>query len=281
MSEENINALGSLFSKPDVRDYVAKSNMGADEFPASFKLSYLPAVKNQGAVGSCVAHAIASVAEWYNRHETKKFVKMSTGYIYGNRMLTLHKGSGMYTRDAIKTMTKYGDVPNEYFPHNVEVPSATELFEKEVADIESVGYNYKFKSYYKLKDTNAIKAHLMSNNPVIFSMYWFDDIKIVDGVMQTKCVKTAKTGGHCMVIYGWNEKGWIVQNSWGTTWGNKGRFILPYDVSTKEMWGVTDAEPGDTVTIKKPYSTSVGRIFASVLNKVISWFYNLKYKDEV
>lgn len=272
--------LGSLFSIPDVRDYVAHSNKSDDEIPKEFTLNYLPAIKNQGAVGSCVAHSLATVAEYYTKKETGKKTKMSTGYIYGNRMFSTHKGSGMYTRDALKTMTKYGDVPYEYFPDNVEVPYAIELFEQKVEEIEHLGYNFKFKAYYKLTDEKAIKTHLLSGNPVVMAMPWYDDIKIVDGVMVTKQVKTKKTGGHCMVIVGWNETGWVVQNSWGTLWGNKGRFILPYDVVIRETWGPTDAEPGDEITIKKPFSTPCGRFLATIINKVISWVYNLTHKNK-
>ena len=83
-----------------------------------------------------------------------------------------------------------------------------------------------------------------------------------------------------MVIIGWNEIGWVVQNSWGTLWGNKGRFILPYDVTIRETWGPTDAEPGDEITIKKPFSTPCGRFLATIINKVISWVYNLIHKNK-
>ena len=62
MSKERI--LGALFSKPDVRDYVATTKM--EEFPDAFELK-LPKVKNQGTVGSCVAHALSTVVEYFNK----------------------------------------------------------------------------------------------------------------------------------------------------------------------------------------------------------------------
>ena len=273
---EKTHSLGSLFSIPDLRDYKASASM-TKEIPASFVLK-MPDVKNQGSVGSCVAHAVATVTEYYSKKETGKRVKMSTGYIYGNRLLSLHKGSGMYTRDAIKTMTKYGDVTYEEFPHNVEVPYAIELFEQESAKLEEAGLNYKFASYFKLKDELAIKEHILDGNPVIFSMYWFDDIKIKDGVMQTAAVKTKKTGGHCMVIYGWNETGWLVQNSWGKYWGKNGRVTIPYSVPTKEFWGVLDAASDSSLILEKPFKTKFGAVVAKALHKVVSWGYNIYYK---
>lgn len=37
------------------------------------------------------------------------------------------------------------------------------------------------------------------------------------------------TGGHAFALVGYNRHGFIVQNSWGPTWGTKGFAILPYE----------------------------------------------------
>lgn len=270
MNEEFV--CGALFSKPDVRDYTASTELS--EFPKEFELD-MPKVKNQLSVGSCVAHALSTIVEYFNEKETGQYEEMSTGYIYGNRRLTLHKGPGMYIRDAVNTVVKYGDVPSAYFPVNVEVPYAIEKFENEVDNIESVGYHFKFAEYFKLKDEFAIKTSIMENGPVTFSMYWFDDIKIKDGVMQTKCIKTSKTGGHCMVIYGWNEIGWKVQNSWGSLWGSGGNVIIPYDVPFNEAWGIKDATADSSLVLKRPFKTKAGEKIAKLLNYIISFIYNI------
>ena len=267
---------GALFSKPDVRDYVASTKLS--EFPEEFELA-MPKVKNQGAVSSCVAHSLATIVEYFNKKETGRYREMSTGYIYGNRRLSLHKGSCMYTRDALRTVAKYGDVPNMYFPVNIEVPDAIERFEKNVGNIEDKGYKFKFKEYFKLKNEKSIKTSLMENGPVVFAMTWYDDIDIVDGIMNTDYVKTAKTSGHCMVIYGWNDIGWKVQNSWGTNWGDKGHMIVPYDVPFKEAWGVKDAESTSNLVIKKPFKTEFGAKIAKVLNNAILFVYNIFHKE--
>ena len=275
MSEEII--CGALFPKPDVRDYVAHA--GLSELPDEFELD-MPKVKNQMSVGSCVAHSLSTIVEYFNEKETGKYEEMSTGYIYGNRRLTTYKGKGMYTRDAIGTVAKYGDVPHTYFPVNVEVPYAIEKFESEVDQIESVGYHFKFAEYFKLNDESSIKTSIMENGPVAFSMYWFDDIKVKNGIMQTNCVKTSKTGSHCMVIYGWNEIGWKVQNSWGSTFGNDGTVIIPYDVPFNEVWGIKDATSDSSLILKKPFKTKIGAKIAKILNFVLSIAYNIFHKNK-
>lgn len=275
MSEEFV--CGALFSKPDVRDYVAYTELS--DFPKEFELD-MPKIKNQLNVGSCVAHSLSTVVEFFNQKETGKYEEMSTGYIYGNRRLTTHKGHGMYTKDAIRTVSKYGDVPNSYFPVNVEVPYAIEKFENEVDQIESTGYHFKFAEYFKLKDEFAIKTSIMENGPAILSMYWFDDIQVKNGVMATDCVVTDKTGGHCMVIYGWNEIGWKVQNSWGVLWGKGGNVVIPYDVRFKEVWGIKDAASDSSLILKKPFKTKFGEQIAKLLNYIISCVYNMSHKNK-
>lgn len=273
----NVAVCGALFSKPDVRDYVARTKLS--ELPKEFELE-MPKVKSQGAVWSCVAHALSTIVEYFNQKETGKYEEMSTGYIYGNRRLTLYKGKGMYPRDAICTVVKYGDVPNAHFPVNVEVPDAVEKFEGEADKIEPFGYRFKFAEYFKLKDELSIKTSIMENGPAALSMYWFDDIEVRDGVMHTNGVKTSKTGGHCMVIYGWNEIGWKVQNSWGSHWGNDGTVIIPYNVSIKEIWGIKDATADSSLILKKPFRTKFGEKIAKFLNNVISVMYNILHTSK-
>lgn len=80
-----------------------------------------------------------------------------------------------------------------------------------------------------------------------------------------------------MVIYGWNEQGWLVQNSWGKHWGANGRFTLPYNIPRKETWGVTDAKSTTLVEIKKPFKSKLGAWCAKIIHKIISWGYNISY----
>ena len=70
-----------------------------------------------------------------------------------------------------------------------------------------------------------------------------------------------------MFIYGWDERGWKVQNSWGEDWGNHGTMIVPYDMPIEEFWTLTD-NIIEGAEVKKPYSSKPGKIVAKVINKV-------------
>ena len=232
-------------SKVDIREYSASfSPCGASaetvEFPEEFELK-MPAVKNQGAIGSCVAHSLSTVIEYFNELQEGSYVKMSTGYIYGNRRKSDgFKGKGMYVSDALNTVVKYGDVPNKLFNSNIEVPEAIEVFEKKALDIAEEAYPNRFTEFFALNTVDDMKLNLMQNGPIVFSIQWYKGYYVEAGTNLLKFNTQIKDGSHCMVIYGWNKEGWLFQNSWGNTWGDGGRAVYPYDATIREAWGVED-----------------------------------------
>lgn len=230
-------SFGAIVSPKDVRDYRATCAVSTEAFPEEFELP-MPKVKNQGSVGSCVAHSLATTIEYFNQHQGDGNQKMSVGYIYGNRTNSSHQGVGMIIRDALQTVQKCGDVPNEKFDHNYEVPGIIELVKNKLVELFPDGYPYRITSYYRVYTDEEIKASLMQNGPVILCMQWFSDIRVKNGIITTN--EVASNSYHALVIYGWNNDGWKIQNSWGESWGNKGRAILPYSVTKTETWGVVD-----------------------------------------
>ena len=218
-----------------------------------------------------MGHAIATVIEYFNNLQQDNNEGMSVGYIYGNRTNTTHTGQGMYTREAIAAACKYGDVSEVLFPYNEEPPEIIEKFNEASERLFELGQPNRFTSYYRLYSDDEIKTSLMQNGPVIFAMQWYKDIKVIDGVITTS--QKADGGGHCMVIYGWNEKGWKIQNSWSEKWANGGRAILPYDVKIREAWGIIDTLTHTETNVVKPYNSKTGKVFAKVLN----FFINVGY----
>lgn len=233
-----MQSFGALPSKVDIRDYVAQVTAEVD-YPEEFELK-MCSVKNQGSVGSCVAHSISEVVEYFNQNQEGEYVRMSTGYIYGNRIGMGWDGEGMYTSDAIHNTVKYGTVPNELFDVNVEVPAAITRFSEKSFELAPSAFPNRFSSYFRLTSESAIKASLIKNGPVIFAIKWYSDYKVVNGLLVHDEANKAVSGHHCMVIYGWNKQGWKIQNSWGTSWGNQGRAVLPYATKLSEAYGVID-----------------------------------------
>lgn len=259
-----MEALGAIFSKLDVRDYVAKTTKSNSNNLNSYELP-LVRVKNQGQVGSCCAHVLSSVVEYFNYVQHNIKTEMSVGYIYGNRTKTTHKGKGMIIRDALKTLSTYGTVTKDKFPYNVEIPDAVNKFNQYANGLYEEGTISRISSYYKVKTEADIKNALKLKYPVVIGIEWYSDMKVVNGILTTN--KKTYRGGHCMLIYGWNENGWKVLNSHGITWGNRGTCIIPYDMNIREAWAVVD-NIKDGIQIKKPFSSKAGKTVAKVINAV-------------
>lgn len=231
---------GAIFSKPDVRDYKMKLVMGGVDLPEEYECPDMPEVKNQGSICSCVAHALATIVEWHSRRQGDSPEEMSTAFIYGNRLNSVWTGEGMVTRDAVDVVKKCGTCEKRYLPKNIETPEAIDYFKKNYYELSDKAFKYRFTAYTKVNDIETMKASLVKYGPMAIGMDWWRDITFSpDMVMQTS--QKGDAGGHCMVLYGYNKTGWLVQNSWGKGWGNKGgRLVIPYNVKIREVYQIID-----------------------------------------
>lgn len=259
--------LGALDSKIDLRDYKykpAKSTLTPEEYEL-----YHPKAKNQGSVGSCVAHVASEIAEYYNYTQHNSTHRMSAGFIYGYRYDYVE--DGMYLRDALKTLKSLGTVPNKYFSHNKEVPEIIDLVKSDYDTLKDY-LGSKISTYYRieLSDINSIKLALMNSGPVMASVEWYDDAYVnQSGVLTTSCNAQLSRGYHCILIYGWDTRGWKFLNSWGSSWGEGGTAVLPYDYKLREVWGVTDTITSDIrVPSKNKLVQLILKFISIVLNTI-------------
>lgn len=239
----------------DARDYkiVAASN-----FPETFTLELLPKVKDQGSKPTCVAHAASSVVEYFHEREHINRRVFSTEFIYGFRDIGYYIGDGMMIRNALTTLKNYGVPFNTECPGNNDVDEAMRHIEGNLMDFLEAADPHRISCYYRCNNTEEIKTALMHHGPVLVSMNTYTNAKLVDDVYTYDA--NDEYGRHCVMVYGWNENGWLIQNSWGKSWAGDGRFTLPFDYNFNEAWGMTDAiDPKD---IKQP-------------SKIRIWFYKI------
>jgi len=62
-------------------------------------------------------------------------------------------------------------------------------------------------------------------------------------------VNSKAIGGHAYALVGYNDIGFLVQNSWGTSWGNGGFAILPYEDWLDSAYDAWVARPGVPKTL--------------------------------
>ena len=64
-----------------------------------------------------------------------------------------------------------------------------------------------------------------------------------------RSVSNEPLGGHAFVFVGYNEVGFLVQNSWGANWGHKGYATLPYEDWLDNGYDAWVARPGVPQTL--------------------------------
>lgn len=230
-------------SPPDSRDYTLCRAMDVSgiDIPERYQLE-MPQAELQQA-GNCVAQANSTRVE-YNRADGEQ---ISVGWLYGNRRETTHKGSGLYPREALKTVIKYGNLPRKVFDTTAEVPYAIEAFEKAYPSA---------KEHAKVDDAQYIRLHTKEEVQRFILRYNTPVFGSLDG----SSISALSDPGalHCVLICGWKPVGEkyagesqmfnesvphdiVFHNSWGKNWRYNGYGTCTFDVF-KEMWGVIPME---------------------------------------
>ena len=268
MNEVNNFGFGAIPSSYDLRDYrISKSvDFSNIDLPEQYKID-VGYIKDQGQMGTCTAHSTATLLEYHYKKDTGFHKRMSTTFIYGLRSKVTEDpnfiGEGMKIRDALKAVNRYGDVAYYVMPGNYEYDKSERIVNGIDNDTLSMAYENRVSSYYKIKNESELKYSLLNDGPVIAGMYWFDNCKLIKNVYTYD--KTDTYTPHAVVIIGWDKNNWIVQNSWGKYWGDKGLFYIPIKESFGgifyEAYGVTD-------TIKNIYVPPNNK-FVNILNLII------------
>ena len=95
-------------------------------------------------------------------------------------------------------------------------------------------YNDPFFQYFRLSSVWHIKNNIIANGPCILAL----PVKDIESTLFWK--GTGDFGGHAICCVGYNKEGLILQNSWGYSFGNYGKCVLPYeDINyVIEAWGI-------------------------------------------
>lgn len=238
---------GAMPSPEDDRDFTpAMVTAEVREFPEEYEA---PATEilNQGSIGSCVAHSCATALAEGEEVNYEKHKEYSRGYIYGNRAATDSQGEGMYMRQALKNLNKSGAVYYPDFPYNKTYPEVKALIEKDAEELAKKAEPHKIINYYRCYTEEDIKAAVMDRGGCLICVPVYTDF--ARNLSKTKTNKLR--GYHAMIIVGWTKEGqWIVQNSWGKSWGYDGKLLMNTDYPVNEYWGITvnsNTDLGDDV----------------------------------
>jgi C1A family cysteine protease len=221
-------------------------------------------IENQGSAGSCVGCGTVGALEFLQIRNGLPFVDLSRLFVYYNARLQTRdtdKDDGTYIRLAFHTLTTLGTCSEKTWPYDLN-----NLFVRPSWESYREAYKHKTTSYYRITATkgqdliDAVKTALRAQHVVVFGMTVDQDyMNYTGGIMPMPKLTRLNAGGHCQVIVGYddNRQCWIIRNSWGTAWGEKGYAYVPYaylDVSDADDFWVpylagTQSPDVTTVTV--------------------------------
>ncbi|AFK05026.1 peptidase C1A papain [Emticicia oligotrophica DSM 17448] len=239
------NKIGGYRAGAIPADVKKKSSGKFDKLPSKVDLrEHLTEVEMQ--VGnSCVANAFAGAYEYLAKRTNGESSDVSRLYIYYNARWLVEeqdKDSGSIMFKAIEGLQEYGACSEELWPNDEEMI----LYEPDQSAYEH-GANFKIvDSEYIETDLELWKHTLAEGYPIAFCLNTFQSFdsatknkgrvpmpKPSDNVRETH-------GWHAMLCVGYSDPDnvFIVRNSWGKDWGDKGYCYIPYDyVMNKDFNG--------------------------------------------
>jgi C1A family cysteine protease len=187
-------------------------------------------VNDQGSTGSCVGWATADgvlrwhfvttgrVAKdellsprfiWMSAKETDQFITEPTTFI---------ETEGTSLKAALDVARKFGEVRDAVLPF-----STGALYTGDTNTFYALASQLKIHSYFNLK-VGDWKSWLATKGPILTRLdvdKTWDEATSTKGNLDVYKPDTVR-GGHAVAIVGYKPDRFIVRNSWGTTWGDKG-----------------------------------------------------------
>lgn len=208
-------------------------------------------VGDQGATGSCVGWASAdSVLRWHfvkkerittgellsvryiwmAAKETDEFIQRPTSFI---------EQSGTSLKAALDVARKYGIVKTEVLPFKENI-----LYEGTSRQFYILAAQLRIISYLNLlNNTRDWKRWIATEGPILTRLdvddsWW--NANATDGNLD-EYHKPDSPAGHAVALVGYTQDRFIVRNSWGKNWGDKGFAYasIPYAMAAfTETYGV-------------------------------------------
>lgn len=256
--------MGWLPDWPDIRDYTPEHELVAPllaqarikaprkKLPGKADLrAWCPPVEDQGQLGSCTANAGVALVEYFERRASGKHVDASRLFLYKatRNLLKLKGDTGAYLRTTMGALVLFGVPPEKFWPYSEKG------FDKEPpAFCYAFAANYNAISYFSLDPPGTtpaalierVKTYLAAGVPSMFGFTVYSSIEQAgdDGAIPLPGPKEQVSGGHAIVAVGYDDAkkirnrgggaketvgAFLIRNSWGEGWGEKGYGWLPYE----------------------------------------------------
>ena len=224
----------------------------------------MPAIRNQGPRGTCVAHACTALREYLTGDRA---IDLSEQYLYWaarQKLITpiLKDRPGLLLAYGMAALVEHGIPPEDAWPYNPAQLPGNEDQGPPPAGIEAPARANRLRKYSGIfpRDTYSLKVQLAHDNPVAVTVptfgFWGGALIDYTGTVRlpftaegTRSPLTRLETAHAICLVGYQDDAavpgggyYIVRNSWGETWAGqcpdgRGYFWLPY--AYVERYGLT------------------------------------------
>jgi len=243
--ERRIRYYGWSPDLPDHRDLTyAAPHAVAKALPVHVDMTpQCPPVYDQGQLGSCTGNSIAGAVQFEQLKLKVPDFNPSRLFIYYNERVIEHtvaSDAGAQIRDGIKSVAKLGVCSEELWPYSDQntdpdpCPSCP-YAKKPTAECYTAAKKTTVNLYQRLTPIlNTLKGCLAEGYPFVFGFTVYQSFESEEvaktGIVPMPAPNEQTVGGHAVLAVGYDDakQQFIIRNSWGTSWGIKGYFRMPY-----------------------------------------------------
>jgi len=238
---------------PDHRDFVySKLFRMPTALPKNVDLrSLCSPVENQRRLGSCTAQALVGALEFLEKKKNMPFADLSRLFVYYNERViegTVSWDSGAMIRDGVKTLQQQGVCKESLWPYSIK-----KYQYKPKKKCYNDALTHQIIAYERLSTLDNMRSCLADGFPFVFGFSVYSSFESVEvkrtGIVNMPKPEESLLGGHAVLAVGYNdnEQRFIVRNSWGASWGQKGYFTMPYAYLgdqnlSGDFWTIRDIE---------------------------------------
>jgi C1A family cysteine protease len=185
-------------------------------------------VEDQGRLGSCTANSLVGALEFLEKKDGVPFVDLSRLFVYYNERVI---ESTVDEDNGIKSLAKQGVCPEQQWPYIVD---KTTFKKKPSAGCYTAAKKHRIISYLRINTVDEMRSCLADGFPFVFGFTVCESFEsravAKSGVLNMPKRKERVVGGHAVMVAGYNdrEKRFLIRNSWGSDWGRKGCFTMPF-----------------------------------------------------
>jgi len=195
---------------------------------------YTTPIRDQSPAPTCEAFGLCAALETKMQYQLKELYNpdLSENHLYFYAGGTIEQGY-VNIVDAAQYLMEVG-VPDEGCfpdPHRTFDYSFESLIGWENRTVKITEWGWIDH------DIDTMKQALIDHGPLIICIhFWQDFFHYFGGVYKHHTGEYA--GGHVVTIVGYDDSKscWIVKNSWGPKWGEKGWFRMAYDADMIAEW---------------------------------------------